>query len=261
MKIIIIGKRSFLSKCLNKLIPNSKLISSNFINNKKFIKKYIKNDTCYIINSFYPLFKILENKANNKKMISQSAIYLTKLIELFLKKKNIKILYSSTCAVSDFNSKIYNSRSVYTSIKIICEQLLKEYCSLSKPPLIITRLFNLYGGDDKASIIYKIINADKDSKIKINNNGNSKRDFIHVDDVANIYKKLINTGYTGHVEIGTGKSVSIKSLIKYNKNYILNKKKLKESNVSIAKTKILSKFINVKKFLKVENYVKDSVKK
>ena len=152
MKIVIIGKRSFLSKSLNKLVPKSKLVSSNFIKNKKYLKKYIKNDTCYIINSFYPLFKILGNKANNKEMISQSVIYLTRLIELFSKKKNIKILYSSTCAVSDFNSNIYNSRSVYTSTKIICEQLLKEYCKLNNTPLVITRLFNLYGGADKASI-------------------------------------------------------------------------------------------------------------
>ena len=260
MKIIIIGKRSFLSKSLNKLVPKSKLVSSNFIKNKKYLKKYIKNDTCYIINSFYPLFKILGNKANNKEMISQSVIYLTRLIELFSKKKNIKILYSSTCAVSDFNSNIYNSRSVYTSTKIICEQLLKEYCKLNNTPLVITRLFNLYGGADKASIIYKIITASKDNVIKINNNGDSKRDFIHVDDVAKIYKKVINSKFSGLIEIGTGRSVAIKSLIKYNKNYILSKKKLKESNLSIAEIKNISKFVNVNKFLKVEKYVKDSVK-
>lgn len=260
MKVVIIGKRSFLSKELYKNIPNSHLISSNTLKKKNYIKKYLTNNTTYIINSFYPLFKILENKADNKTMVKQSVIFLIDLLNFLSRKKNIKIIYSSTCAVSKFKTNNFNSRSVYTSVKIVCEQITKEFCKKKNIQLIIMRLFNLYGGDDKASIVYKILNASKKKPIKINNGGNSKRDFIHVNDVSEIYNKIINSNFSGVIEVGTGKSVSLKSLINLNSSkFILSKKKIKESSNSKADIKTLSKYINIDNFKNVKKYVKEKI--
>ena len=47
----------------------------------------------------------------------------------------------------------------------------------------------MYGVNDKFSIINKLIHSYK--KIFINNNGNSIRDFINVEDVAKVYIKLL----------------------------------------------------------------------
>lgn len=257
MKILVIGKRSFLSKEINSTLPNSKIISTALINNKKIIKKYIKDNTTLVINSFYPLFKILKNEINKEKMIRESVFNLIKLLKLLNKKKNIKIIYSSTCAVKDFNTDINNTRSFYTSVKIICEQILLEFYNNNKCQLIITRLFNLYGGDDKASIIYKLLKANKKKPLKIYNNGNSKRDFIHVSDVSKIYKNLIKSNYSGIIEIGTGKTTQIKKLINLKQNkYIISKKKIKESKISKANTKVLSKFYNLNKLIKVKDFIK-----
>lgn len=260
MKVVIIGKRSFLSKELFRNIPNSYLISSNALKKKNSIKKHITNNTIYIINSFYPLFKILNNKVENKKMVNQSVIFLIDLLNFLSTKKNIKIIYSSTCAVGKFETDNFNSRSVYTSIKIVCEQIIKEFCKKRNIQLIITRLFNIYGGDDKASIIYKILNASKKKPITINNGGNSKRDFIHVKDVSEIYYNIIKSDFSGIIEIGTGKSISLKSIIDLNsKKFILNKKKIKESGNSKADVKILSKYINIENFKNVKKYLKEKI--
>jgi nucleoside-diphosphate-sugar epimerase len=262
MKVVIIGKRSFLSNRLNKLIEGSQLVSSNYVRNKKFAKTYVKNDTVFIINSFYPLFKILNNSTNNKELIKQSVIFLINLLNKISKKKNIKIIYSSTCAVKSFNPNLLSSRSVYSSTKLLCEQILNEFCSKFNIELIITRLFNLYGGNDKASIIYKIISASNKKKLKINNNGNSKRDFIYVDDVCEIYKNLIKSNFTGLIDLGTGKSTAIRNLVDLSqKKYFLSKKKIYEDKISKANIKKLSDYYDPSNFKDVKKYIKDNLKK
>ncbi len=261
MKIVIIGKRSFLSKQLKSSIKNSIILSSNFLKNKKLVKKHIIDNNIFIINSFYPLFKILSNKTNNVSMTRQSIGFILKFLKAIKNKKDIKIIYSSTCAVKNFETDQFDSRSVYTSQKVLCEQVLKEYCDKYKINLVVTRLFNLFGGHDRASIIFKILSATQKSPIIINNGGNSKRDFIHVKDVALIYKKLIKSNFSGYIDVGTGKSVAIKKLINLkNKKFFLNKNKIFEKKTSVANVNLLKKVVDIKKFIKVEEFVKKRIK-
>lgn len=258
MRIVIIGKRSFLSQRLKELMKGSHLVSSNFINKKEFANKYVRNNTTFIINSFYPLFKILENSTDNKKLINQSVIFLINFLLKISKKKNIKILYSSTCAVKNFNPNLLNSRSVYSSTKLLCEQILSEHCQKFKIKLIITRLFNVYGGNDRASIIHKISTASKIKPLRINNNGNSKRDFIFVDDVCKVYRNLLESNFSGFIDVGTGKSFSIKNLINLSeKQFLLNKKKINEDKISKANIKKLSRYYKPKNFVNVKKYIKN----
>lgn len=46
----------------------------------------------------------------------------------------------------------------------------------------------MYGGNDNFSIISKIIKAYKNNEEL--NNGNAIRDFIHIEDVVDIYSKI-----------------------------------------------------------------------
>ena len=57
----------------------------------------------------------------------------------------------------------------------------------------IMRLFNIYGDTaDKFSFIENVINSKRNKgQINLINNGNAIRDFIHVNDVAKIYKIFI----------------------------------------------------------------------
>ena len=66
----------------------------------------------------------------------------------------------------------------------------------------------------------------KKKPIRINNAGNSKRDFIYVKDVSKFYNNIINSDFSGIIEVGTGKSISLKSLINLNSDkFILSKKR------------------------------------
>ena len=66
----------------------------------------------------------------------------------------------------------------------------------------------------------------------MNNNGNNKRDFIHVKDVAKIYSRLLESDLYGIYDIGTGKSIRIYDLIKRLKpsNFRIKYRSIKEEN-------------------------------
>jgi UDP-glucose 4-epimerase len=122
----------------------------------------------------------------------------------------------------------------------------------------------MYGGNDKFSIISKIFFAIKTTQeITIVNNGNSIRDFIHINDVVDIYIKLLNIKNIKVVNIGTGIGRSVKSIIKsfakykikiFTKN--ISRNELKESTANI---KILNKILDKKIFIQIEDYIKEQL--
>ena len=70
--------------------------------------------------------------------------------------------------------------------------MVKNFCKKRNIEFVIARVFNMYGGQDEFSIISKMLKFIKEKKkIFLANNGRSIRDFIHIDDVCKIYKKLI----------------------------------------------------------------------
>ena len=145
-------------------------------------------------------------------------------------------------------------------MKKIMEKKLSLFCKKNKIELIIVRPFNIYGENDKGSIISKLKNHNKTkSKLIIFNNGNSIRDFIDVEDVVKVYKVLLSKKIKGVLGVGTGRGISIKELIKkadINSNIIFLKNKNFEIPKSVCNTKKLSNIINVKKFKKVEAFLK-----
>ena len=122
----------------------------------------------------------------------------------------------------------------------------------------------MYGGNDEFSIISKILLAiRKNKELTIINNGNSIRDFIHVQDVADIYVKLIDIKNVRVLNIGTGIGKSVKNIIKsfkkYNANISTKNIFLNEIKTSTANIEILSKLLNKKSFIQIEDYIKQEL--
>ena len=218
-KILIIGKNSNLTKSFSDKFKNVDVLSNRdiFNNNLKyFIKK--KKPNVIIYNAFYPL-----NSINEKTDLNELLKYTSIAANNFLKKidqiKNIsQIILSSSSAlknifINSFNIK--NKRALYSSLKLLNEQIFSKFCSDKKINLVVARLFNIYGNYDNSSIIFRIIDAKKNNReISIINKGDFKRDFIHVNDVVKIYEKFILLKSNGIYEVGTGNSLSINELIK-----------------------------------------------
>ena len=192
MKTIIIGKRSFISKELKKIIPNSSLVSVEEFIDKNF---KINNKVNIVINSFYPVSS-LHNIESYENFFEKSVISLSKILDRIKLTSVDKIIYTSSSAVygsiidNSHQNDIFN-RNLYSYTKLCCENLIKNF-SDKKINFIIARVFNCYDKNNSFSVLNKIlVNKETSKKIIINNKGNSIRDFIHVSDVAKIYLILL----------------------------------------------------------------------
>lgn len=258
---IIVGKRSFLSKFLQENLKQSVVISLKNFNKKKFEEKYLNLKINLIINHFYPISKI-HNK-NSLYLIKKSVEEISSFLD-FLNKFNInKIIFSSSSSV--YGRKFKNlgfNRYHYGNLKYECEKIIKKFCLKKKCYFSICRIFNMYGGKDKNSVIYKILFAIKNkTKFKVINNGNTQRDFIHVKDVAEIYSKLLRINKNEIIDLGTGHAIAIKAIfnmLSSSQLDIINiKKEIKEIPISVAKKNIQTHRLKNKFFIKLETYLKN----
>ena len=119
----------------------------------------------------------------------------------------------------------------------------------------------MYGNNENFSIIYKLIESFKNKKkIVIYNNGDAVRDFIHVDDVCEVYIKLLGNKKSAIYDVGSGQGIKIKDILQFiklpKKNITFKKNKITELPHSIADIYKLQKNIKKTNFIKIENFLK-----
>ena len=100
----------------------------------------------------------------------------------------------------------------YIFSKFLSEEIVRYY--EKKVPSIIVRLSNIYGytklirPDLVPTLMQNVLNKDEATIW----NDKPKRDFIFTEDAADAILKLINTNYTGIINLGTGEMNSIKTI-------------------------------------------------
>lgn len=264
---IIIGKRSYLSKNLRQQISNSHVFSLKDIG--KLLKLPIKNKKINIIyNHAYPISK-LSLTEDYAEIIKKNILSFNNFINFIIKKK-IKVknfILSSSSSVYGIDPNkmdinlFDNNKSIYSASKFLMERLLISQKKNLNCKIIIARIFNIYGPNDKTSLISKIIDFKKNnSNFKISCNNNTFRDFIHIDDLIKIYKFFLKKKLSGIYDIGTGSVINVKKLIKryfkkknyslMNKNNLINEikfSKAKNNYLKLIRCKIPS--VNLKKYL------------
>ncbi len=263
-KTFLIGT-GYLSSKISKKIKNSEIVSSdNFIKSINKINKD-KKKINLIINAFYSSRK-LNNLISYKFFVQKSLLGISEIFDYINPKLINKILYTSSSSVygsiggkAEFSDK--NNRDIYSSLKIAAENLIKNFCIKNEINFDICRVFNLYGLNDNFSIVSKLIELkNSNKKIDIYNNGESVRDFIHVDDVVLIYKKLLKIKSSNIFDVGTGYGTRIKEIVDKlslgNENIKYIKEKNFEINNSIANNDKLLKKIKFRKFKKLEDFLK-----
>ena len=268
---IVIGKDSNLSNHLIGKLNNSTVVSSrDIMSDANVLSKYKDQEINLIFNNFQPAIKL--NEMVNAEEYTMNCIGVTSKILNYCLTGNIKmnkIIYSSTAAVYGDNKCAVETdelkpSSLHASLKASNEKLIEKFCVDNKIDYTIVRIFNMYGGNDEFSIISKILLAiRKNKELTIINNGNSIRDFIHVQDVADIYVKLIDIKNVRVLNIGTGIGKSVKNIIKsfkkYNANISTKNIFLNEIKTSTANIEILSKLLNKKSFIQIEDFIKQEL--
>jgi len=267
-KTIIIGENSNLSKSLLKQLTNIISISSRELSTStKSLVKFKKEKVNIIFNNFQPAV-MLNNISDPEKYIENS-IGLTSKVLSICKENNLqinKLIYTSSSSVYG-NNILCNEKdelkpmNLHASLKVANEKLIEKFCVDNHVDFTIARVFNMYGGDDNFSIVSKIIKAYKNQEeLTIVNNGNAIRDFIHIEDIVDIYSKLLNFSNLPVLNIGTGEGNSVKNIIDLLHTH---GKKLKTSNIyrdelklSTADNRLLIEKLKVDKFISIENYLK-----
>lgn len=270
--ILIIGGRGNLSKNLKIMIPEATIIPSNHIKDlgsllKSAGKSSIVYNVCY-------KSSLLAKRDSPKDYARYSFEILSEFVSICLKYENLidKIIFTSSSAVYGDNSFAKesdptNATSLYASLKLSSELFIKEHLAHTSIILHITRIFNMYGGFDDFSVIYFISKAlTEKNSFTLVNNGKSVRDFIHVLDVIEIYKRLLSNNSSSTLNIGSGTGLSIIGVVElaegiFNTNLVKTNLKLDEPAISCASTDNLIAKVGAIKFIHISGYFEEKYKK
>ena len=263
------------------IIPKKSFFFKANISNLRLVKKIIKK---YNINSVlhFAAYKDVEESILKPKKYFENNFLITKKFIDCCKALGINnFIFSSTAAIYGNlknNKKVVESSSlkpisIYGLTKKKIEQHLKKV-SDKNFKFFSLRYFNVLGADRKlrygpigsktnsfSNNLYKSIILKKEFKIFGNNHktfdGTPVRDFIHVDDLANIHyealKYLKKNKRNQICNCGYGKAYSIKQVIKtilkkvdIKFAYSYSKKRPGDISYMVADVKKLKKIINWK---------------
>lgn len=263
--IYIIGKRSNLSKALGKVLQEAVLVSIDEILSGS-VK--LDNANAVIFNNFQKA-TLLNDISNPSKYINDSIVSTALALEAIKGCKVGKAIYTSSASV--YGNNIYCKEedalqplSLHAALKVANEKLIEKFCTENGIDFTITRVFNLYGGDDQFSVISKLLNRAKDGgEFTLVNNGNAIRDFVHIDDVVATYLKLLEVKSPKYLNIASGKGVSIAQMIDFLKlcGVEINTKVIykDELKISTASVEALFGIIDVESFASVYDFIKKAI--
>jgi len=172
--------------------------------------------------------------------------FLTVKMLKIAKQHNIKkFFFASSAAVygdkegTVSETDITEPNSPYGLDKLVSEKYIRMYTQLWNVDHIILRFFNVFGEGQNpqyAGVITAFnIAAQNQQPLIIYGDGEQTRDFISVNDICNYISKLISIDVKNETfNIGSGKSISIKTLAKQFGNNIIHKEARKEVRYSCA---------------------------
>ena len=216
------GKKSNLSHHKKK---NVKIIKID-ISKSKNLDKYFKGAD-YVFH-LAALAEIIPSIKNPKKYFKNNVIGTLKVVEAVKKVKIKKLIYAASSSCYGTPKKLPTSekdridlKNPYAVTKFIGEEIIMKYAEMFKMPNLSFRFFNVYGPRLNASgqygaVISNFLSQTKNKKpLTIVGNGKQTRDFIHVDDLANAFIKVLKSKHSNKIyNLGSGKKTSI--------NYIAN---------------------------------------
>lgn len=143
------------------------------------------------------------------------------LIEAFGLQGGKRVVVSGTCAEYDWNTidpKNENStcapQSLYGSTKLSLQLVLE---SLSKEigfSYAWGRIFFLYGPHEKpVRFVPSVIQGLIQKQTIPCSHGNQVRDFLHVQDVADAFVRILDSSIQGIVNVGSGKGISLREVV------------------------------------------------
>jgi UDP-glucose 4-epimerase len=145
--------------------------------------------------------------------------------------------------------------------KLLNERIVEAFCAESGIECQIYRVFNMYGGTDRFSILSHLRRAlDQDTLFTLNNEGGAQRDFIHVSDVARIVMTLLSmTLPEVYMNVGTGRATRISEIVavvqRLHPELRITRSSVREAEYSRADISRLSSTLGELRFIDVMDFV------
>ena len=203
------------------------------------------------------------NKINNQKLLDDNIQATTKLIDWSIKKKCKKfIFFSSMSAFGDVTAKVVNEKTpsinpdFYGLTKLIIEKILYENRTIL--PSVSIRLPGIIGPGSKRNWLSNLkqdIICNK--KIIIFNPESYFNNLIHIDDLTQLLKNILNIDFTYEIIlVGTKQKIKIKEvtnvlLNELNYKSIIEFDSIKKNSFIIDSNKAMNKFNFCPKHIKI----------
>jgi nucleoside-diphosphate-sugar epimerase len=138
----------------------------------------------------------------------------------YCKKHSAKLIFPSSVVYGDIKHKKFSEKLMpsptnpYTLSKFLTENIFYFYSKMFNLKIIILRIFNVYGAGQKKLFLIPKLFSSLQKKVFLNSIS-YKRDFVYIDDVIYAFIKAISVKKNfSIINVGSGKSYSIKQLIK-----------------------------------------------
>jgi UDP-glucuronate 4-epimerase len=248
------------------------------ISKKEIVKKIFNRNKFDIVIHMAAQAGIRYSLVNPKSYFESNVIGFFNILELSNQNKVKKFIFASSSSVygdqkkypfkEDFN--LYPN-NLYSLTKKINEECAKDLSELTNMTIIGLRFFTIYGKFGRPDmLIYKFLKSSLSNlTFKLNNYGDHKRDFTHIDDVTNIIKGLILKKIKKKYQIFnicSNKPINLKLLInKINKiTKIKNKTfKVKRNHADVLIThgdnSKIKKYLKIYKFRNIFNEIKEVI--
>ncbi|MEN7982534.1 MAG: UDP-glucose 4-epimerase GalE [Nanoarchaeota archaeon] len=222
-----------LSKGIEKLVDSrAKFYKENLVDKENLEKIFQENQIDAVMH--FAGYKAVGESMTNPQKYSENITGTINLLDLIVKYKIPKIIYSSSAAVYKESQQIIteesqtNPLSYYGFTKFICEDLIKWYAKLHNLNYIILRYFNVAGDgglnyiDPNAQNIIPILMetvVGKRDKFIITGNdyetrdGTGIRDYIDINDLIEAHILALNLNKNEIINLGTNNGVSVKEII------------------------------------------------
>lgn len=268
MMTLIIGENSNLSRQLAATLTNVKLLSARKVAAKSSLTFPGDQPFRVIINSFQPATKLRD--VSDPVTYVQLGIGVTARVLAALPGTQCqKVIYTSSASVygdgvARREESPLNVTGLQPGLKLANEKLVQGFCEAQNLDFTITRLFNMYGGEDEFSFVAKVIACAREgTTLTVNNEGSAVRDFIHVRDVVTIYLTLLGLRDLPVINVASGLGVSIRSIVDaiqhHGRTLSVTSHPRQEIRVSTADVSRLASVVDVAKFTRVTDYVLSKV--
>ena len=267
MTPLVFGRSSNLSRALLAAWPDARVWSARDVVEGRLPENERDDPLLVVLNHFQPATS-LGDVSDPTGFVARSIGATATILEWLVGRRVDKVIYTSSAAVYGGSMECregdrLGAAGLHAGLKVANEDLVSRFCALHDWSVTIARLFNLYGGEDRFSVVSKIVAAARSGGVfPLVNGGDAIRDFVHIDDVVRTYEALASSDLSV-VNVGSGVGVSVRSLLTALEvrgvAFPTTDRPRDEIRVSIADVERLRTLVNPDEFVRVDRWVLEQV--